>query len=129
MSRYRVVEGAPSVSLDKKLYAPGELLPETVNDEAVEQLLKNGAIEKASAKDESKAEQKAAEETEEQKAEAKAKADANAKAAEAQKTEASAPQPTPSATVGDTEGAKPTTAVTSAPSDKKTTGTNKPPAK
>lgn len=103
MSRYRVVEGAPSVSLDKKLYAPGELLPETVNDAAVEQLLKNGAIEKAPAEDESKAEQKAAEETEEQKADAKAKADANAKAAEA--------------------------SVTGAPSDKRTTGTNKPPAK
>jgi hypothetical protein len=99
MSRYRVVEGAPSVSLDKKLYAPGDLLPETINDEAIEQLLKNGAIEKTSAKDESKAEQKAAEDSEEQ----KAKADADAKAAAEAKAKAEAV--------------------------KTTTGTNKPPAK
>lgn len=109
MSRYRVVEGAPSVSLDKKLYGPGDLLPETVNDEAVEQLLKNGAIEKASAKDESKAELKAAEGSEELKAkteeDAKAAAEADAKVKAAAEAKAKA------------EAAK------------TSTGTNKPPAK
>lgn len=81
MSRYRVAEGAPGVSLNKQVYLPGELLPEDLSAEAVEQLTKNGAIEKASAKDISSTELKTVEETEEQKAKAAALADADAKAA------------------------------------------------
>ncbi len=88
MSRYRVAEGAPGVSLNKQVYLPGELLPEDLSAEAVEQLTKNGAIEKASAKDISSTELKTVEETEEQKVKAKADADAKAAAEAKAKTEA-----------------------------------------
>jgi hypothetical protein len=58
--KYRVANGAPSVSLNKKLYLPGDVLPE-LTEEQQEQLLKTGAIEKASAKDLADAEKKDAE--------------------------------------------------------------------
>lgn len=62
MSAYRVREDTTqSVSHKKRVYGPGETLPDDLSEEAVEQLLKNGAIEKLTAKDKSEAEQKAAE--------------------------------------------------------------------
>lgn len=85
MTTYRVAEGAPGVSLNKRVYLPGEELPDTLTEGAAEQLLKTGAIEKVAAKGKSDAELKAAEE-----AEAKAKADAEAKAAADAKAKADA---------------------------------------
>lgn len=61
MSKYRVSEGAPGVSLNKRVYLPGEELPETLTEEAAEQLLKSGAVEKVS-EDTEKAEKPSAHE-------------------------------------------------------------------
>lgn len=98
MSKYRVSEGAPGVSLNKRVYLPGEELPETLAEEAAEQLLKSGAIEEVS--------------------------DKETKASEEQKSESADPKKTgESTTGGGTESTKSTT-----PQGKPTTSQNKPPA-
>lgn len=88
MTTYRVSkDGSLGVSLKGKVYQPGDGLPEDLSEEAAEQLLKTGAIEKAPAKAKTEAEvsddtKAKAEEAAKAKAEAdaKAKADAEAKA-------------------------------------------------
>jgi hypothetical protein len=129
-TKYRVAEGAPGVSLNKKVYQSGDILPDLTEEQA-EGLLKAGAIEEASAKDLADAEKKDAELPEKDADDPDKRADKTTtggvpvvepKTAESRTASGDTTTTTSGPSGASTESSTPSTAVTSAPSPKTATG-------